>query len=88
MYRRGRGACLNLILTHSRYTTYRLEKLVNSLLDFSKIEAGRSKGVFERVDLAARTAEVASMFRSAFQKARLDFGIDSVCWVRVRMLKN
>ena len=54
----------------------RLLKLVNTLLDFSRIEAGRVQARFEATDLAALTADLASTFRSAMQKAGLDFVID------------
>ncbi len=47
----------------------RLLKLVNSLLDFSRIEAGRIQAVYEPVNLADYTAELASVFRSAIEKA-------------------
>src|SRR4051794_26161078 len=43
----------------------RLGKLVNTLLDFSRLQAGRIQARFEPVDLAAATAELASVFRSA-----------------------
>src|SRR6185369_15262754 len=49
----------------------RLLKLVNTLLDFSRIEAGRIEAVYEAVDLQALTLELASMFRSAIEKAGL-----------------
>src|SRR6202161_2782078 len=49
----------------------RLLKLVNTLLDFSRIEAGRSQSSFEPTDLAAFTAELASNFRSAVERAGL-----------------
>ncbi len=49
----------------------RLLKLVNTLLDFSRIEAGRTQAYFEPVDLAAFTAELASNFRSAIERAGL-----------------
>jgi len=49
----------------------RLLKLVNTLLDFSRIEAGRAEAVYEPVDLAACSAELASVFRSAMEKAGL-----------------
>jgi PAS domain S-box-containing protein len=47
----------------------RLLKLVNTLLDFSRIEAGRFEASYEPVDLPAYTAELASVFRSAIEKA-------------------
>jgi signal transduction histidine kinase len=43
----------------------RLLRLVNNLLDFSRIEAGRVEAAYEATDVAAYTAELASMFRSA-----------------------
>jgi signal transduction histidine kinase len=49
----------------------RLLKLVNALLDFSRIEAGRVEAVYEPTDLAAYTAELASVFRSAVERAGL-----------------
>ncbi len=54
----------------------RLLKLVNSLLDFSRIEAGRVQASFEPVDLAAFTAELASTFRSAIERAGLRLRVD------------
>ncbi|MBI3569831.1 MAG: PAS domain S-box protein [Gammaproteobacteria bacterium] len=54
----------------------RLLKLVNSLLDFSRIEAGRAKANYQTTDLAAYTAELASMFRSAIEKAGLTLTVD------------
>ncbi|MEU0053750.1 SpoIIE family protein phosphatase [Streptomyces sp. NPDC006309] len=54
----------------------RLGKLVNALLDFSRIEAGRMQATYEPVDLAAATAELASVFRSAIDKAGLAFEVD------------
>ncbi|MCI0355087.1 MAG: ATP-binding protein, partial [Acidobacteria bacterium] len=49
----------------------RLLKLVNTLLDFSRIEAGRIQAVYEPTNLAACTAELASVFRSAIERAGL-----------------
>ena len=49
----------------------RLLKLVNTLLDFSRIEAGRAQATYEPTDLAALTAELASSFRSACERAGL-----------------
>ncbi len=51
----------------------RLLKLVNTLLDFSRIEAGRTQAAYEPTDLAAFTAELASVFRSAIERAGLRF---------------
>lgn len=54
----------------------RLGKLVNTLLDFSRIEAGRMQARYEPVDLAAVTGELASVFRSAVDRAGLEFQVD------------
>ncbi|MEU4694022.1 SpoIIE family protein phosphatase [Actinoplanes sp. NPDC023714] len=54
----------------------RLGKLVNALLDFSRLEAGRMQARYEPVDLAATTAELASVFRSAVERAGLTFEVD------------
>jgi PAS domain S-box-containing protein len=54
----------------------RLGKLVNSLLDFSRIEAGRMRARYEPVDLSAFTAELASVFRSAIERAGLRYEVD------------
>ncbi|WNV86191.1 SpoIIE family protein phosphatase [Umezawaea sp. Da 62-37] len=54
----------------------RLGKLVNTLLDFSRIEAGRMQARYEPVDLAAVTAELASVFRSAIDTAGLALEVD------------
>ncbi len=54
----------------------RLGKLVNTLLDFSRIEAGRMQAGYEPVDLSAVTAELASVFRSAIDRAGLAFHVD------------
>jgi signal transduction histidine kinase/DNA-binding response OmpR family regulator/anti-sigma regulatory factor (Ser/Thr protein kinase) len=54
----------------------RLLKLVNTLLDFSRIEAGRVRAAYEPLDLSAFTAELASVFRSAVEKAGLRLDID------------
>ncbi|HUJ25582.1 MAG TPA: ATP-binding protein [Myxococcales bacterium] len=54
----------------------RLLKLVNALLDFSRIEAGRVKASYEPVDLARLTADLASVFRSAVEKAGLRLRVD------------
>jgi signal transduction histidine kinase len=54
----------------------RLLKLVNTLLDFSRIEAGRIEAVYEQLDLCTLTKELASVFRSAIEKAGLNFVVD------------
>ena len=54
----------------------RLLKLVNTLLDFSRIEAGRDQAFFEPLELAGFTAELASNFRSALEKAGLQFAVN------------
>jgi signal transduction histidine kinase/CheY-like chemotaxis protein len=58
----------------------RLLRLVNTLLDFSRIEAGRAEASYEPTDLAALTAELASSFRSACERAglRLDVACRSL----------
>ena len=54
----------------------RLLKLVNTLLDFARIEAGRIEAVYRPTDLAAATAELAGVFRSAVEKAGLGLVVD------------
>ncbi|WP_244227067.1 ATP-binding response regulator [Corallococcus aberystwythensis] len=62
-------------LTHRN--ALRLLKLVNSLLDFSRIEAGRVKASFHPTDLARFTEDLASVFRSAMEKAGLQYTVDA-----------
>jgi signal transduction histidine kinase len=54
----------------------RLLRLVNSLLDFARIESGRVRATYEPTDLAAFTADLASLFRSATARAGLDLVVD------------
>lgn len=54
----------------------RLQKLVNSLLDFSRIEAGKARAVFEPVELDRLTSDIASVFRSAVERAGLKLIVD------------
>jgi PAS domain S-box-containing protein len=63
-----------LELAHRNAT--RLLKLVNTLLDFSRIEAGRMEAVYEPTDLAMFTTELASVFRSAIERAGLRLIVD------------
>ncbi|WP_338512278.1 ATP-binding response regulator [Pseudomonas trivialis] len=55
----------------------RLLKLVNALLEFSRIEAGRAQASYEPVDLPELTADLASNFRSACERAGLALIIDT-----------
>jgi signal transduction histidine kinase len=54
----------------------RLLKLVNTLLDFSRIEEGRIHATFLPTDIAMFTAELASAFRSAMERAGLEYVVD------------
>ena len=54
----------------------RLLRLVNALLDFSRVEAGRAQAVYQPVDLATFTGQLASSFKSACEKAGLRFDVD------------
>jgi PAS domain S-box-containing protein len=54
----------------------RLLKLVNTLLDFSRIEAGRVQAVYQPTDLATTTVELASVFRSAMERAGMKLIVD------------
>ena len=55
----------------------RLLKLVNNLLDFSRIEAGRVRAVFEPVPLDILTADLASVFRSAFERGGIALKVEA-----------
>ncbi len=54
----------------------RLLRLVNTLLDFARLEAGRVQAVYQATDLARFTSELASVFRSATDKAGLRLVVD------------
>jgi signal transduction histidine kinase len=64
------------LLTVVHRNGLRLLRQVNTLLDFSRIEAGRVQATYEPVDLAAFTAELASVFRSAIEKAGMRLILD------------
>ena len=64
----------DLTLVHRN--ALRLQKLVNTLLDFSRIEAGRIEACYEPTDVAALTADLSSLFRSAVEKAGLRFIVE------------
>ena len=63
-------------LTTAHRNALRLLKLVNTLLDFSRIESGRIQACYEPVDLAQVTAELASNFRSAIERAGMRLVIE------------
>ncbi|MGA2369317.1 MAG: ATP-binding protein [Candidatus Korobacteraceae bacterium] len=63
-------------LTLAHRNSLRLLKLVNALLDFSRFEAGRVSAVYEPVDLSTYTADLASVFRSAIERAGMELIID------------
>src|SRR5690606_32653728 len=63
-------------LDRAHRNALRLLRLANMLLDFSRIEAGRIQARYEPTDLAAVTAELASTFRSAIERARMRLTVD------------
>jgi signal transduction histidine kinase len=65
-----------LALDTAHRNSLRLLKLVNTLLDFSRIEAGRIEASYEPTDLASFTVELASVFRSAVERAGLRLVVD------------
>ncbi|HKW47553.1 MAG TPA: ATP-binding protein [Gemmatimonadaceae bacterium] len=64
-------------LTVIHRNALRLLKLVNTMLDFSRIEAGRMHATYELTNLAAYSAELASNFRSAIERAGLSLVVDA-----------
>ena len=68
------GHRTELELAH--HNALRLLKLVNTLLDFSRVEAGRVQALFEPIDLGQLTADLASAFRSAMERAHLQLVVD------------
>ena len=54
----------------------RLLRLVNTLLEFSRIEAGRVEASYEPTEIAGFTAELASVFRAAIERAGLELIVD------------
>jgi signal transduction histidine kinase/CheY-like chemotaxis protein len=63
---------LDLVLRNA----LRILKLVNNLLDFARLESGRADAVFEPTDICSLTADVASSFRSAVERAGMKFEVD------------
>jgi signal transduction histidine kinase/DNA-binding NarL/FixJ family response regulator len=64
----------NLEMLHRN--ALRLLKLVNGLLDFVRIEVGKMRATFEPTDLCVFTAQLASVFRSAVERAGLKLVVD------------
>lgn len=60
-------------LTIAHRNAIRLLKLVNTLLDFSRLESNRVQALYQPIDLAIYTADLASAFRSAIEKAGMEF---------------
>ncbi len=54
----------------------RLLRLVNTLLDFSSFEADRAPALYQPLDLAALTNNLASTFRSVVEKAGLSLEVN------------
>ena len=69
MARTSLGEAERQLVEIARRGGTRLLKLVNSLLEFSRIEAGRIEAAYEATDLANLTTDLASVFRSAFERA-------------------
>ena len=63
-------------LTIAHRNSLRLLKLVNTLLDFSRIEAARVQPNFQPTNLAAVTCDLASVFRSAIERANMRLVLD------------
>jgi signal transduction histidine kinase len=64
------------LLKMAQRNVARLARLVSNLMDFSRIEAGKLNGHFRNVNVGAVTANLASMWRSAIEKAGLKFVVD------------
>ncbi len=64
------------LLQTSKRAGTRLLKLVQSLLDFSRVEAGRIQASFAPTELSALTADIVSLFRSTFERAKLALIVD------------
>jgi len=56
--------------------SWRLLKLVNSMLDYNRVEAGRMTTMFAPVDLSQVTTELAGVFRSIIEQAKLTYVVD------------
>jgi len=56
----------------------RLLRLVNNLLELARIESGRAQALYEPLELGQLTAEIASAFRPATERAGLRFVVEPV----------
>ncbi|KAK4047296.1 hypothetical protein OIV83_005474 [Microbotryomycetes sp. JL201] len=54
----------------------RLLHMVNTLLDFSRLEGGRLEALYQPVKLGALTADLASLFRAAVERANIKLVVD------------
>jgi len=73
---RGLAPAVHERLEVARRNSQRLHKLVNTLLDFSRIEVGRIQAAYELVDIATLTADLASVFRSAIERAGMSLVVN------------
>jgi len=62
------------LLELARRNGSRLLRLVNTLLEFARIEAGRARATYRPTPLGILTTDLASLFRSAVERARLRTG--------------
>jgi PAS domain S-box-containing protein len=60
-------------LTVAHRNALRLLKLINTLLDFSRLESSRMQALYEPTDVATYTTDLASTFRSAIEKAGIEY---------------
>lgn len=72
----GEIADVRDLITVAQRNGIRLLKLVNTLLEYSRIEAGRVTALYQPTDLKALTTELASVFRSATDRAGLQLIVD------------
>ena len=70
------GTAVQPLLKVAHRNAQRLLRLVNTLLEFSRTEAERTQALFRPTDLAGLTADLASSFRSAMDRAGLAFVVD------------
>ncbi|WVQ90544.1 hypothetical protein IAS59_004324 [Cryptococcus gattii] len=64
------------MLLMARRNLRRLSRLVSTLMDVSRLEAGRLKGTFRPVNLGIMTRDLAVLFKSTIEKAKLKYIIE------------